>query len=331
MKPKNKYKINQSPLYKLNSQKKLSKCLGFEDELTIRSLVKKGDNNYYISKLPEGRIIEVPKPQLSRIHRRLNKLLTRIEVPEYLNSGVKGRSNVKNAKDHLGNYAVLKIDIKKFYPSVTQQQVMRCFVKSFSCSKDVAETLAKICTVNGHLPTGSSISQSLSYIVNRPIFDHIYCYSKAKQIKFTCYVDDLTFSGVIIPKGFCSYITSYIKQSRGYNCHKIRVHKATTPKSVTGAVVVGDVLKVKNRHRKRIQRLLHIYNFMVKRYKPDDEKLIKYFQRLQGHLFSAAQINPRYRQMGNVIVMRRCDLSVPALNQNTCWLDRNNNRHTLTV
>jgi hypothetical protein len=77
------------------------------------------------------------------------------------------------------------------------------------------------------------------------------------------------------------------------------------------------VLKVKNFHRIRIKRLLDLYDFMVDRYQPDDTKLIKYFQRLQGHLFSAAQINPRYKQMGNLIVARRRSLSIPAQNQNT--------------
>jgi len=317
MKKRNKYKINQSPLYKLNSHKKLSKCLGFENDKTLQTLLKRGDDNYYISKLPSGRDIEVPKPQLSRMHRRLNKLLTRIEVPEYLNSGVKARSNIKNARDHVGKHAVLKLDIKKFYPSVTQQQIMRCFVKSFSCSKDIADTISKLCTFTGYLPTGSAISQSLSYIVNRPIFDHINIYSKSRNIKFTCYVDDLTFSGTVIPKNFCSYITSYIKKNRNYNCHKIRIHKAGTPKLVTGAVIVGDTLKVKNKHRKRIHSLLHEYKVMVGRYQPEDNELINYFQTLQGHLFSAAQVNSRYRQMGDIIVKRRRDLGVSALNQNT--------------
>ncbi|EGQ7944619.1 RNA-directed DNA polymerase [Vibrio cholerae] len=317
MKKNKSYKINQSPLYKLSSHKKLAACLGLDNEKTLSNILQHGDNNYYVSTLPSGRVIEVPKPQLNRIHRRLNKLLTRIEVPDYLNSGVKGRSNVKNAQDHIGELAVLKLDIQNFYQSVTQQQIARCFVKSFACPKDVAETLSKLCVIHGHIPTGSSISQSLAFIVNRPVFDHINIYSISKGIRFTCYVDDLTFSGQTIPKGFSSYITSYLKRNRSYKCHKMRVYKTLTPKLITGAVVVGKLLKVKNRHRNQIQKLLHSYDSMVKSYKPDDNKLINYFQTLQGHLYSAAQINPRYRQMGDIIVQRRCHLGVPALNQNT--------------
>lgn len=312
-----KYQINQSPLYKLTTHAKLANCLGFKDQTTLKSLLKRGDNNYYVSSLANGRVIEVPKQQLARVHNRINSLLTRLETPDYLYSGVKGRSNIHNARKHIGCNTVLKIDIKKFYPSVTTEQIARCFVKQFKCTLDVAETLAQLCVVDDHLPTGSSISQSLAFAVNRPVFDHIDTYSRARGIKFTCYVDDLTFSSPVLPEDFCSYVVNYIKRNRNYICHKIRRHNVETPKSITGAIIDGHVLKVKNKHRNRISRLLHIYNFMVKRYKVDADELIIYFQRLQGHLFSAGQINPRYRQLGKVIVARRSALGVKALNQNT--------------
>lgn len=317
MKKITRYNINQSPLYKMHSLDKLIKVLGLSEIDTLERLVSKGDLNYYISKLPCGRNIEVPLPQLKRIHKRLHNLLMRIEVPEYLNSGVKGRSNVKNAKDHVGKTALLRLDIKKYYPSVTEKQIARCFVKSFSCSKKIADTLASILSINGHLPTGSPISQSLSFAINRPIFDHINIYSKSKSIVFTCYVDDLTFSGKVIPKGFCSYIMDYIKRNRNYDCHKIRTHKATTIKSVTGVIIDGDEIKVKNKHRKKIKRLLYLYDFMVSRYKLDDEKLIRYLQCLLGHLFSAGQINNGYKKKGKDIVNQRKLLGVVAMNQNT--------------
>lgn len=314
---KNYYPINQSPLYKITSHKKLAATLLLPNSETLRKIIAKGNTNYYYSKLESGRKIEVPKQQLSRIHKRINNLLCRIAPPEYLNSGIKKRSNIKNAADHVGVRALLKIDIQKFYPSVTQEQVCRCFTKLFKCTADVAETLSKICCVDGHLPTGSQISQSLSYMVNKPIFDHINIYSKSRNIKFTCYVDDLTFSAESIPKGFCSYITGYIKQNRGYKCHKIRTHNPNTIKSVTGVIIDGNTLKVKNRHRNTIHRLIHIKNFMINRYAPDSPKLIRYFQVLQGHLFSAGQINSGYMAKGYTLVEERQKLGVPALNQNT--------------
>lgn len=308
------YKINQSPLYKINSHKALATCLNIKTHTAMLTLLRKGDSNYYVSRLVCGRKIEVPLPQLNRIHRRINKLLCRLEIPDYLNSGVKGRSNVKNARDHLGEHALLKIDIKNFYQSITEDQVARCFVRSFHCSKDVAKSIAKLCCFDGHLPTGSSISQSLSYIVNRPIFDHINIYSKSRNIKFTCYVDDLTFSGKIIPKEFKGYIASYIKQSRGYKCHKFRMHNSLTDKYVTGAVIRGNILKVPNNQRKIIHRFMHEKSKLIKNPESDNDKLSRHFHCLQGHLFCAAQINPRYKQQGFKIVEERKSLGIKALN-----------------
>lgn len=311
------YKINQSPFYKLNSHKRLAKILGLSSVGVIHRLTSKGDKNYYTSTLDTGRVIEVPLSQLSRVHKSIDRLLTRIQVPDYINSGVKKRSNVKNAKDHMGNKALLKLDIAKYYPSVTRLQIKTCFLKSFKCSDDIAETLSKLCTYDNHLPTGSNISQSLAFAVNRPIFDHIQQYSKARKIKFTCYVDDLTFSGKVIPKHFTSYIRSYISENRGYKCHKIRMHNAQTPKLVTGIVVDGTVVKVRNKHRDAIVKMLHQKKHFLSTYNPDDKALILYFQRFQGHLFSAGQVNGRYRQMGKALVQERRDLGIAAYNQNT--------------
>ena len=52
------------------------------------------------NKMPPSTITDetVPHPQMVRVHRRLNSLLKRIEIPDYLNSGIKGRSHIKNGK-----------------------------------------------------------------------------------------------------------------------------------------------------------------------------------------------------------------------------------------
>jgi len=306
----NKYPINQSPLYKVNSHASLAKIL-FIEPRTVKKILKRGDNNYYFSTLPESnRSLEIPKSQLRRVHARINNLFSRIQEPFYLNSGVKGRSNIKNAKDHLGEKSLVKVDIKSFYPSTTEDMVEKCFIKVFRCSRDVAKTLSKLCCVNGHLPTGSPISQSLAFYVNISIFKHLSIYSKARNIVFSVYVDDMTFSGKVIPRNFVSYITSYIEKNRGYKCHKIRTYNVSTPKVVTGAVINGESLKVKNSQRNTIYKLLLSLDKNVNTYKYDSLELVHYFQVLIGHLFSAGQINGRYYQKGKEIVRYRKKLGI---------------------
>ncbi len=316
-KSKNKYPIHQSPFYKINSHKALAKIL-FIKPRTVKKILKRGDDNYYFSKLPESeRSLEIPKSQLKRVHARINDLFSRIEAPSYLYSGVKGRSNIKNARNHLGEKALVKIDIKRFYPSTTVDMVEKCFIKTFRCSKDIAETLSKICCVNGHLPTGSPISQSLAFYVNISVFNHLSSYSKARKIQFSVYVDDLTFSGKIIPKYFVSYVTSYIKKSRGYKCHKIRTYNASTPKVVTGAVIDGDALKVKYSQQSKIKKLISSLDEYVSKYDVNNLELVHYFQVLIGHLFSAGQVNGRYYQKGKEMVEYRKDLGIKLSNKST--------------
>lgn len=311
-KAKKAYNINQSPLYKLQSRKQLSKVLGIERP-TLEKILNRGDTNYYCTQLKNSRKLQIPKPQLKRLHIRLNNLLSRIETPSYIHSGVKGRSNISNAKLHASNTAMVKVDIKNFYSSTTQAQIDKHLRKQFKCSADVAKTIAKLCTVNGHLPTGSPISQTLAFYTNRGVFNHINHYASSRGLIFTLYVDDLTFSGNVIPKHFIDYITSYLKRERGYKCHKIKRYRSSTTKIVTGTAIVDGKLKVQNKHRKNIHDLLSIKSKHIDIDALQTNETAAYYQSLIGHLFSAGQINGRYYQQGKLTVIERKNLKVPTI------------------
>lgn len=316
MKQKKKYPVDQSPFYKLSNHKVLSKILGVELR-TLKNIVNRGSNNYKFGNTEDGRAIQIPKTQLLRLHKRINQLLTRISTPDYLVSGVKGRSYVFNAKVHSGEVAIAKLDIEKFYPSTSRQIVHKGLKKKFQCSDDIAKTLSHLCTVNDHVPTGSPLSQSLCFIVNAPVFDHINHYARSRHLNFSLYVDDLTFSGQMIPKNFLSYIGNYLERSRGYRCHKFRTYGKSTEKVITGVVLRPGGIDLKNSQRNKIFKLFnsidHYSNPAIK----DDPKTIKYFQKLIGHLFSAGEISPRYRYFGYQVVNDRKRLGVKAQNQNT--------------
>lgn len=314
---KSRYPLNQSPLFKLNSHSKLAKLLLLESSSQLKKIISKGINNYYQSKLPSGRLIEVPLPQMVRIHRRLNSLLNRIEIPKYMNSGVKGRSHIKNGKDHLGSNVVYKVDIKQYYPSVKLINIEKVFNNKFKCSHDIAKTIALISTYDGYVPTGSPLSQNMAYIASRPAFDHIAKYSSDNAINFTVYVDDLTFSGEKVTTKFKSYIVNYLKRNRQLDCHKIRGYNSGKAKPITGIVLVNNILKVCNTHRKKIFDLRKDLSMSLNNSSIGAEDLMREFQVLQGHLFSAGQINGRYKQLGRKLVEERRALDIQAVNQRT--------------
>ncbi|MFL0807210.1 MAG: reverse transcriptase family protein [Oceanobacter sp.] len=311
------YPLNQSPLFKLRTIDSLSNVLNCKPS-TLKRIERRGSLNYYFTHLDDSkkRELQIPKVQLKRVHIRINNLLSRIKPPVYLQSGVKGRSNIGNAKYHISG-ALAKLDIKNFYTSTTQSLVERTFRKIFSCTREVSVFLSSLCCVKGHLPTGSPISQSLAFYSNLGAFNHIYQYASSRGIKFSVYVDDLTFSGKMIPRNFLHYVSCYLNKSRGYKCHKFRTYNATTPKVVTGAVIDNGVLKVRNAHRLKLSDLLGKYDHVVESHEPDSEEIVIYFQKLIGHLFSAGQINGRYYQKGRIIVEQRAGLGIKSLNQNS--------------
>ena len=124
-------------------------------------------DNYFIREQPKAsggtRKIEEPKLRLQAVHGRIHDLLSRIELPAYVHSVRKGRSYITNARDHVGRGELVKIDVEKFYPSVKRAAVFGFFHEEMQCAGDVAGLLARLLTIDGHLPTGSKSSPILSY------------------------------------------------------------------------------------------------------------------------------------------------------------------------
>src|ERR1035441_430581 len=101
--------IEQSSLYRLSTKKKLASLLQVNLP-TLLTLVR-GDNYRTFTIQNESgkeRIVEEPLGNLKQLQSRLHKLLQRIQPPPYLHSGVKGRSYVSNAREHLGGGRVLR-------------------------------------------------------------------------------------------------------------------------------------------------------------------------------------------------------------------------------
>ena len=122
IKSKNKsYSLKDSGLYNITTKKRL------EDRLNtsvndLKQLMD--DSNYRVFYLEKGdgskREIQAPKLGLDIVQTRIASLLVRVSAPSYVHSGVKGKSNVTNARMHVGDHPVLTMDIQRFYPSVTK-------------------------------------------------------------------------------------------------------------------------------------------------------------------------------------------------------------------
>lgn len=241
MPSKKSYPLDQCPLYKMASRKRLAHEV-FNVDLSFLERLAANEGNYRVFKIAQGekfRQVEVPKIVLERLHRRLFTLLERIEKPDYLHSGVKGRSYITNARMHVGFVPLVKLDLKKFYPSVDGARVYRFFADALRCSPDVAALLTRISTFENHVPTGSCVSQLLAFFAAKPMFDELHDLAVNAGLRGTVYVDDLTWSGNSANSAFL-WRSKQIVHAHGFVHHKDRCFTASERKLVTGVMLDGD-------------------------------------------------------------------------------------------
>lgn len=287
----NYYHLNQSPLYKLTTKRKLAALFNITTQ-ELLSLSSREDN-YRVFQINRSsgkpRTVEVPKPHLERVHHRVFLLLSRITPPQFLHSGVKGRSYITNAKVHIGANRLVKLDIKKFFPSTKAWHVFEFFRDYIKCTSDVAGILSALCTCEGHVPTGSCVSQILAYYAHIGMFQQIYDLANKQAVNMTCYVDDIAFSGKNANKALLLSV-SKIMMVRGLVCHKERVYRSDQPKIVTGVVVTTDNIKLPNR------RHLQIYNeYQQLQLAAEESDAEKRLQILLGRVNAAAELDTIYR------------------------------------
>lgn len=289
------YGVMDSPFYKLKSKKKLAGllCISVND----LSILKNDEGNYSVfdqlSKKGKSRKIQKPLDKLDVVHTRIASLLSRIALPEYLHSGKKRCSNVTNAKAHLNHEKMMTTDIKAFFPSTTRIMIFSFFFSVMKTSSDVADILSHICTCHDRLPTGSRISMPLAYFANSRMFGEMYELCQKLKVKMTVYVDDLTFSGANVNRLFCAVIRKIISK-HGHIMHptKTKLYAKDKPKLVTGIIVLGDALKVRNEQHRLMARDIEYWKIIKDAENAKETSIAK---TLFGRLHSMGVIEQRYK------------------------------------
>lgn len=282
------YDIERSPLYNLQSKKKLAQLLFLPDEYF------KTIHNYkytqFFKKKSNGtnRVIYNPEESLKEIQKRIFKLLSRINKPDFVISGTKGKSYVDNARIHQNNANVCTIDIEKFYDSTKEIYVYNFFKYRMKMSTDIATILTKLCTYQGKIPTGTSVSQLIAFWSYEETFLSIKDECEKKNIYISLYVDDITLSSnQIIDKKLIRKIDEILHQKKlQIKRNKTKYYSQKRNKSVTGVIINSNgELKVENKKRKEI---LDLY----KECQNDATRTSEKLSRLDGKLNDAKQVEP---------------------------------------
>lgn len=157
------------------------------------------DRHYHPHQIPKKkggfRTIHIPTLHLKSIQKRINsRIFGNVIYPDYLFGGIKEKDYVKNATQHTGCGALIALDVKDFYPSISARSVEEIFQYFFKFPKDVSSLLAKLCCLNGHVPQGACTS---SHLANLSLHDseyHFAQYCKNKGWAYTRLLDDISVS-----------------------------------------------------------------------------------------------------------------------------------------
>lgn len=279
--------IERCHLFGIRSPHALANRLGW-DLNKLDRLASYGGYRVYPHK-QTGRLIQEPGPALQSLHRQIHRYLSRVEVPAYLHSAVKGRSYVSNAQAHVGAGPLIKIDIAKFYQSVAQHKVMHFFRDRLHCAGDVAGLLANLICFNGKLATGSAASPIISYYTYQELFDGLKALADRHGLVMTCYVDDITMSGPAASAAVLHEARTLVFRA-GLRAHKDCHFRAGDPKIVTGVIVGANGISLPFSRWQKIQKAVREIEQCT-----DPQERLKKYPVLVSRLYEAAQIDPRCR------------------------------------
>lgn len=219
------------------------------------------------------RMISAPDDRLKFLQRRLADLLTDLyRRRNPVHGFVTDRSVKTNAAAHLGRRFVVNIDLKDFFPSITQNRV-EGMLKSLSINSRVAEIVARICCVSGHLPQGAPSSPVLSNMICFRLDKRLMTFAKGARCIYTRYADDITFSspqppttlfeaalppaGHFTPELLVRPLRDVFQQN-GFTIHPDKAHYADrhSRRTVTG-VKINELLNVDRRYVRNLRATIY--------------------------------------------------------------------------
>ena len=219
------------------------------------------------------RIINSPDERLKYLQRKLAPLLDQLYRVRNPVHGFVARKSVKtNALAHLRNRFVLNIDLKDFFPSITENRVTGV-LESIGIDTRVANILARLCCHNARLPQGAPTSPVLSNMICFRLDRELLAFAKGARCIYTRYADDITlsshqpmsalFEGSAQPSGHLATerlvpALRNIVLTNGFNINPKKVHYADrhSRRMVTG-LKINELLNVDRRYVRNIRAALY--------------------------------------------------------------------------
>ncbi|MTD42280.1 RNA-directed DNA polymerase [Erwinia sp. CPCC 100877] len=259
---------------------------------------------FLIKRNGSKRKISAPDLLLKKVQKNiLTVCLTNRTCSPYATAYRKGVQLLENATPHLGQKQLLKLDIEDFFGSITVPMIARSAFPRTYFPSSVAGLLTQLCAYDDCLPQGAPTSPLISNLVMKPFDDSIGQWCAQRQITYTRFCDDLTFSGDFAPKEVKKKVQNFLFEL-GFTLNKIKTKQlsASQRQSVTG-IVVNTKAQVPRSYRKKLrQEIYYCLKFGVRSHlihqhttsQPvlEQEEDQRYLQQLIGKTNFILQVNP---------------------------------------
>ena len=235
--------------------------LGFSGK-TLYSVSNHVNRHYHPAKIPkangEFRELNVPDALLMSIQRAINnKLLCLEDVSQFAMAYRLGTSTKSNANPHVNKAVILKMDIRHFFDHLIFPLIKEKAFPAARYSEQNRILLTFLCAYKDALPQGAPTSPTISNIIMKEFDDYIGSWCNKRNIAYTRYCDDMTFSGNFAPVPVIALARKELKKLGLYlNDKKTTIVRKGQRQSVTG-IVVNEKISVPTEYKKRIRQEMY--------------------------------------------------------------------------
>ena len=265
----------------------------------IGSMVEHPRQFYSSFRIPKrsggSRPIDSPTPALMSVQSWIKAEITsRFPVHTACHGFVPGRSIISNARPHVGQFAILKLDIVDFFGTVSRKSVYRLF-RRIGYSKQIANLLTALTTFRGSLPQGAPTSPELANVAAFRLDLRLSGFCKRRRITYTRYADDLTFSGDAVIASSSKRTIEAIMRAESFTPHesKARYLLPDERQAVTGIVVNEKTNWPRDRRRWLRQEVYFLRKFGVAEHlQRRGVSASRYKEFIYGHVYALNAVRP---------------------------------------
>jgi len=234
----------------------------------------------------------------------LKNILSRMELPSHVTGFVRGRGTVVNATIHQGAVYLLNVDIEDFFGSVGEKSVREFFLE-LGYSSDIARLFMQLCTYGGSLPQGAPTSPSLANHTFVPIDNEILELCAPRNLKYSRYADDLTFSAAEpFRKDFVRKLRSLLRR-HGFrlNVKKTRLSRPGQAKYVTG-LLVNERVQAPRELRRRLRAMFHRADRSPRSFSRESHRLLGWASFVNSY---DASLGKKYLKIARKVIRKSRD------------------------